>query len=237
MEEAIAARIAALDWRQIEAALHDEGCAAAGRLLDSQECAALAALYGDDSPFRSRVVMARHGFGSGEYKYFAYPLPDQVAALRAALYARLVAIANRWQRAFGRAEDFPATHAAYLAACHEAGQDRPTPLMLKYGAGDYNRLHQDVYGPLLFPLQATILLSRPDRDFTGGAFILTEQRARMQSRAESVALDQGEAVIFAVRERPIAAARGVARAVLRHGVSRIRSGTRLTLGIIFHDAA
>ena len=234
---AVADRIAALDWHRIEESLDDEGCAATGPLLDAQQCADLATLYDQEQRFRSRIVMARHAFGSGEYKYFSYPLPETVVGLRENLYARLVAVANRWQRAFGREELFPARHDAYLARCHEAGQTKPTPLLLKYRAGDYNRLHQDVYGPLLFPLQATILLSAPGRDFTGGAFILTEQRARMQSRAETVQLTQGEAVIFAVRERPVASARGTSRALMRHGVSRIREGRRLTLGIIFHDAA
>ena len=237
MAQAIAERVAAFDWHGIEAALDEEGCAAAGRLLEPGECADLQALYDEEAAFRSRITMARHGFGSGEYKYFSYPLPAPVAALRQALYPHLAIVANRWQQAFGRTEVFPARHADYLARCHAAGQNRPTPLLLKYGPGDYNRLHQDVYGPLLFPLQATILLSAPDRDFTGGAFILTEQRARMQSRAETMPLAQGEAVIFAVRERPVAATRGTSRAMMRHGVSRIRSGTRLTLGIIFHDAA
>jgi hypothetical protein len=237
MAQAIAERVAALDWQRIETELEQEGCAAAGRLLAPGECAGLQALYDEQAPFRSRIVMARHGFGSGEYKYFAYPLPALVASLRQALYPRLAPVANRWSRALGRADAFPSQHADYLARCHTAGQTRPTPLLLKYGPGDYNRLHQDVYGPLLFPLQATILLSDPARDFTGGAFIVTEQRARMQSRAETVPLAQGEAVIFAVRERPVPATRGTSRAILRHGVSRIRSGARLALGIIFHDAA
>ena len=237
MGDAIGDRVAALDWRRIAAALDEDGCAAAARLLTDADCAELAALYDEAARFRSRVVMARHGYGSGEYKYFAYPLPATVAALRQSLYRHLAPIANRWQRALGRDALFPATHRAYLALCHASGQTKPTPLMLKYGAGDYNRLHQDVYGPLLFPLQATILLSAPGRDFAGGAFIVTEQRARMQSRAETVPLALGEAVIFAVRERPVATARGTGRAILRHGVSRIREGARLTLGIIFHDAA
>jgi len=237
MAESVADRIAALDWREIEAQLEEEGCAATGTLLTEAECDALVSLYEEEARFRSRIVMARHAYGSGEYKYFCYPLPALVAEMRAALYPPLVPLANRWQRALGREESFPASHKSYLARCHEAGQKRPTPLLLKYGPGDYNRLHQDVYGPLLFPLQATILLSEPERDFTGGAFILTEQRARMQSRAETVPLRRGEAVLFAVRERPVASARGTSRAILRHGVARIRSGRRLTLWIIFHDAA
>jgi hypothetical protein len=237
MADIIADRIAALDWRAMAASLDEDGCVATGPLLTGAECAALRALYDEEAAFRSRIVMARHGFGSGEYKYFRYPLPGSVAALRTALYRRLAPIANRWQQAFGRAALFPPTHKAYLTLCHDAGQARPTPLLLKYGPGDYNRLHQDVYGPLLFPLQATILLSEPERDFSGGAFIVTEQRPRMQSRAETVPLARGEGVVFAVRERPVAGARGTGRAILRHGVSRVHSGDRMTLGIIFHDAA
>jgi hypothetical protein len=226
-----------LDWAGIAAALDAEGHAVVGPLLGPAECAALAAAYDDDALFRSRVVMARHGFGQGEYKYFAYPLPETVAALRTALYPPLAAVANRWNERLGEAARFPADHAAYLARCHKAGQKRPTPLLLRYGPGDYNRLHQDLYGELVFPLQATVLLSDPVRDFTGGEFVLTEQRPRMQSRAEIVPLRQGEAVIFAVNRRPARGTRGVYRVTLRHGVSRVRSGTRFTLGIIFHDAA
>jgi hypothetical protein len=233
----IDAQVAALDWRRIEAALDEAGCAVVGPLLAPAECAALAASYGDDALFRSRVVMARHGFGRGEYRYFAYPLPEPVAALRRALYPPLAAIANRWAAALGDAARYPADHAAYLARCHDAGQTRPTPLLLSYGAGDYNRLHQDLYGELVFPLQVTVLLSDPEADFAGGEFVLTEQRPRMQSRAEVVTLRRGEAVIFPVRYRPVAGTRGFSRAVMRHGVSRLRSGTRLTLGIIFHDAS
>jgi hypothetical protein len=228
---------AAADWAGVAAALDAEGHAVIGPLLAPAECAALAAAYDDDRLFRSRVVMARHGFGQGEYKYFAYPLPETVAALRRALYPPLAAIANRWNERLGEATRFPAEHEAYLARCREAGQKRPTPLLLRYGPGDYNRLHQDLYGDLVFPLQATILLSDPARDFTGGEFVLTEQRPRMQSRAEVVPLGQGQAVIFAVNRRPVSGARGVYRATLRHGVSRVRTGKRLTLGIIFHDAA
>ena len=227
----------ALDWAGVAAALDAEGYAVIGPLLTPAECAALAAAYVDDSLFRSRVVMARHGFGQGEYKYFAYPLPAKVAALRDALYPPLAAIANRWNEMRGEAARFPPNHAAYLARCRKAGQRRPTPLLLRYGPRDYNRLHQDLYGELVFPLQATVLLSDPARDFTGGEFVLTEQRPRMQSRAEVVPLRQGEAVIFAVNQRPVQGTRGVYRVTMRHGVSRVRSGRRLTLGIIFHDAA
>ena len=234
---AIAERIAALDWPRLEASLDAEGCAATGALLTRSECAGLVALYDEAAAFRSRVVMARHGFGRGEYKYFDYPLPPLVAALRGALYARLAPLAERWQRALGRDETYPAEQAGYLARCHAAGQRKATPLLLKYGAGDYNRLHQDLYGTLAFPLQATLLLSAPGADFSGGEFVLTEQRARMQSRVEVVSLAQGEAVLCAVRERPVAGSRGTGRAILRHGVSRVRSGARVTLGIIFHDAA
>jgi hypothetical protein len=229
--------VGALDWTGIAATLDAEGHAVVGPLLGPAECAALATAYDDERLFRSRVVMARHGFGQGEYKYFAYPLPEPVAALRTALYPPLAAVANRWNERLGEAARFPAEHEAYLARCHKAGQKRPTPLLLRYAPGDYNRLHQDLYGELVFPLQATILLSDPARDFTGGEFVLTEQRPRMQSRAEVVPLKQGEAVIFAVNHRPVEGAHGVYRVTMRHGVSRVRSGARLTLGIIFHDAA
>jgi hypothetical protein len=194
-------------------------------------------MYADDDRFRSRVVMERHGFGRGEYKYFRYPLPPLVAELRRTLYARLPPIANRWNAALGIDVRYPAEHPAFIARCHAAGQNKPTPLLLRYGAGDYNCLHQDLYGEHVFPLQATILLSRPERDFAGGEFVLTEQRPRVQSRAEVVALRQGDAVVFAVRHRPVQGARGVYRVTMRHGVSRVRRGNRHTLGIIFHDAA
>ena len=230
-------RVAALDWDRIAADLDARGCALAGPLLIPDECAAIAGGYADADAFRSRVVMARHGFGSGEYKYYAYPLPALVASLRASLYPPLAAVANRWEQALGHPTRFPAGHAAFLQQCHESGQARPTPLLLQYGAGDYNCLHQDLYGPLHFPLQAAILLSRPDQDFTGGAFVLTEQRPRMQSRAEVVPLAQGEAVLFAVNQRPVQGARGAYRVTMRHGVSRVLSGSRHTLGVIFHDAA
>jgi hypothetical protein len=232
---AIAERVAALDWAALGEALDGYGAATTGALLTPAECAALAALYAEEARFRSRVVMARHGFGRGEYKYLAYPLPPLVAALRDALYPRLAAIANRWNAALGRRKRFPPTHAAYLARCRRAGQAKPTPLILRYGPGDYNCLHRDLYGDEVFPLQATILLSDPAA-FSGGEFLLTEQRPRMQSRAEVVTLGQGEAAIFPVMDRPVAGTRGTYRVAMRHGVSRLRSGERLTLGIIFHDA-
>src|SRR5262249_49544817 len=225
-----------LDWTRIAGELDAYGCAVAGPLLAAEDCAALAARYDDDARFRSRIVMARHGFGRGEYKYFAYPLPGEGAALRAALYPPLAAIANRWNEQMGIATRYPDAHAAYLARCHAAGQTKPTPLLLRYGAGDYNCLHQDLYGEHVFPLQVTLLLSRPGEDFSGGEFLLTEQRPRMQSRAEVVPLAQGEAVIFPVHHRPVAGPRGTYRVNMRHGVSRLRAGRRHTLGIIFHDA-
>ena len=224
-------------WPDAYAHLDDCGWAMLPGLLDSGECAALARLYDDDSPFRSRIVMARHGFGRGEYRYFAYPLPPIVAALRTALYPRLAPVANRWSAAMKVAMVYPDAHDAFVAQCHAAGQTRPTPLLLRYRAGDFNALHQDLYGPLAFPLQVAILLSEPERDFTGGEFVLTEQRPRMQSRAEVVPLRQGDGVIFAVHNRPVAGTRGTYRANLKHGVSRVRSGLRHTVGIIFHDAA
>ena len=228
---------AQIDWMHAMADLDAYGCAVIGPLLNPAACAALIGLYDDDARFRSRVVMARHGFGRGEYKYFADPLPDTVAALRRALYLRLAPIANRWNAAMGIDVRYPPEHTAFLARCHEAGQSRPTPLLLKYGPGDYNCLHQDIYGAHVFPLQVAILLSDPARDFTGGEFVLTEQRPRMQSRAEVVPLTRGMGVVFAVRERPVQGTRGVYRVTMRHGVSRVRSGERWTLGIIFHDAA
>ncbi len=229
--------IATLDWARIGAELDAFGCATTGPLLDAAACADLAALYDREEGFRSRIVMARHGFGRGEYKYFANPLPDRVAALRTGFWPHLAPIANRWNEAMGLAPRFPADHAGFLARCHAAGQTRPTPLLLRYGAGDYNCLHQDLYGEHVFPLQVAVLLSAPGRDFTGGEFVLTEQRPRMQSRAEVVPLAQGEGVIFAVHHRPVQGTRGTYRVTLRHGVSRIRSGRRHTLGVIFHDAA
>ncbi|HWT10137.1 MAG TPA: 2OG-Fe(II) oxygenase [Roseomonas sp.] len=230
-------RIAALDWARIGADLDAFGCATTGVLLDPAECAAIAGLYDREEGFRSRIVMARHGFGRGEYKYFAAPLPDAVAGLRAGFWPHLAPIANRWNEAMGLAPRFPDRHAEFLARCHAAGQTRPTPLLLRYGEGDYNCLHQDLYGEHVFPLQVAILLSAPGRDFSGGEFVLTEQRPRMQSRAEVVPLAQGEGVVFAVHHRPVQGTRGTYRVNLRHGVSRIRSGRRHTLGVIFHDAA
>ena len=206
-------------------------------MLDPATCRALEELYDQDSPFRKRIVMERHGYGRGEYKYFAYPLPAAVADLRTRMYPPLASVANQWRRALGMDEDFPATLDEYLARCHAAGQTRATPLLLRYGRDGFNCLHQDLYGDLVFPMQMVILLSDPDRDFTGGEFMLVEQRPRAQSRGEVVRLRQGEAVIFPVRERPVRGARGYHRVVMRHGVSRILSGNRHTLGIIFHDAA
>jgi hypothetical protein len=232
----LAIPIGAIDWARIAADLDAHGCATTGRLLSAQQCTELAATYATDAPFRSRVVMARHGFGRGEYKYFAYPLPEPVAVLRAALYPPLADIANRWNQAMAIDLRYPREHASYLARCREAGQAKPTPLLLQYGAGDYNCLHQDLYGEHVFPLQVTLLLSQPGEDFTGGEFVLTEQRPRMQSRAEIVPLAQGEAVIFPVHHRPVQGSRGIYRVNMRHGVSRLRSGHRHTLGIIFHDA-
>ena len=229
-------RIDGIDWQRVEADLDAEGSAPIEGVLAPAECAALAALYPIDAAFRSRVVMARHGFGRGEYRYFAYPLPALVAALRSGVYPRLAPIANRWHAAMGMGTRFPAAHAEYIARCHAAGQTRPTPLLLQYGVDDYNCLHQDLYGEHVFPLQVAILLSEPGRDFEGGEFVLTEQRPRMQSRAEVVPLVQGDAVAFAVHHRPVQGTRGPYRVNLRHGVSRVRSGHRHTVGVIFHDA-
>jgi hypothetical protein len=232
----IAARVAAIDWEQAEGDLDAQGCAVLKGLLLRDECSTLASLYPDDQHFRSRVVMGRHGFGRGEYKYFSYPLPSVIAELRPALYARLCGIANRWNEAMGIDIRYPGDHGAFLKRCHAAGQARPTPLLLQYATGDYNCLHQDLYGEHVFPLQVAILLSEPGRDFRGGEFVLTEQRPRMQSRAEVVPLLQGDAVAFAVHHRPVRGTRGFYRVNLRHGVSRIRSGHRHTVGVIFHDA-
>ncbi len=226
----------AIDWQGVAQQLHDFGYALVPDLLTPDECQDLVALYGDEGRFRSRVVMARHNFGRGEYKYFAYPLPKPVAQLRSALYPPLASIANDWHEVLGLPLRFPTKHSVFLRRCHEAGQTRPTPLLLRYGAGDYNCLHQDLYGEQVFPIQATVLLSRPDGDFTGGEFVLTEQRPRMQSRAEVVPLGQGHAVLFAVSQRPVRGARGSYRVTMRHGVSRVLSGHRMTLGLIFHDA-
>jgi hypothetical protein len=229
-------RLDTLDWDAITAGLGEFGCAVIQSVLPPDECEALSALYGSEELFRSRIVMARHGFGKGEYKYFAYPLPPVIAELRSGLYPHLAAIANRWNELLDDAAPYPATHAEYLERCHAAGQTRPTPLLLQYGPGDYNCLHQDLYGELVFPLQVAFLLSEPGADFTGGEFVLTEQRPRMQSRAEVVPLSQGDGVIFPVHHRPVKGTRGVYRVNMRHGVSRLRSGHRHTLGIIFHDA-
>lgn len=228
-------RDAAVDWDRVSRDLDDYGCAVLERLLPPAECRALAQLYPDEARFRSRVVMARHGFGRGEYQYFRYPLPEPIGALRGAAYARLAPIANRWNEAMGLDQRYPTEHAEYLARCHAAGQRKPTPLLLRYEAGDFNCLHQDLYGEHVFPLQLAILLSEPGRDFTGGEFVMTEQRPRMQSRAEVVPLRQGDGVVFAVHHRPVRGTRGTYRVNLRHGVSRIRSGRRHTVGIIFHD--
>jgi uncharacterized protein len=232
----IASRVDAIDWAEVSHDLDAQGCTVLKQLLTPEECRALAALYPDDSRFRSRVVMGRHGFGRGEYKYFSYPLPDPIAELRPALYARLHGVANRWNEAMGIDIRYPDQHDAFLKRCHAAGQTRPTPLLLQYDADDYNCLHQDLYGEHVFPLQVAILLSEPDIDFTGGEFVLTEQRPRMQSRPEVVPLRRGDAVAFAVHVRPVQGTRGFYRVNLRHGVSRIRSGHRHTLGVIFHDA-
>jgi hypothetical protein len=232
----LASHVDTLDWPHITAELDTQGCAVLKGLLTPDQCRAVAALYPDDANFRSRIVMGRHGFGRGEYKYFSYPLPDLIAELRPALYAHLQGVANSWNEAMGIDIRYPLAHAAFLKRCHGAGQARPTPLLLQYEAGDFNCLHQDLYGEHVFPIQVAILLSEPGRDFTGGEFVLTEQRPRMQSRAEVVPLAQGDAVAFAVHHRPVQGTRGTYRVNLRHGVSRIRSGQRHTLGVIFHDA-
>jgi uncharacterized protein len=231
-----AGRAAALDWPRIFKDLDAQGRAMIERLLSPDECRSVAELYPEDERFRSRVVMARHGFGRGEYKYFAYPLPDLIAGLRTALYPHLAEVANRWNEAMRIDVRYPSDHAEFLDRCHRAGQLRPTPLLLRYGPGDYNCLHQDLYGEHAFPLQVAILLSEPGRDFTGGEFVLTEQRPRLQSRPEVVPLRQGDAVVFAVHHRPVRGTRGTYRVNLRHGVSRLRSGRRHTVGVIFHDA-
>jgi hypothetical protein len=230
-------RVHGADWARIAEGLDADGHALIPDLLTGEECSALAALYPVDARFRSRIVMARHGYGRGEYRYFEYPLPGLVAELRSAFYPELVRVANRWNAALGVEAEYPDRHDEYLARCHAAGQRRPTPLLLRYGAGDYNCLHQDLYGAEAFPLQVAILLSRPGRDFAGGEFVLTEQRPRRQSRVSVVPLTQGDAVVFAVHQRPVQGTRGVYRVNLRHGVSLVRSGERHTLGVIFHDAS
>jgi hypothetical protein len=229
-------RVDEFDWQRIATDLDQQGNALMEQLLSPEECRRIAGLYSDDNIFRSRVVMERHGFGRGEYKYFAYPLPELLSELRTAVYPHLVSIANRWNEAMGMDARYPERHADFLKCCHMAGQTRPTPLLLQYGAGDYNCLHQDLYGERVFPLQLAILLSNPDHDFTGGEFVMTEQRPRMQSRPMVVPLRQGDGVIFAVHNRPVQGRRSTYRVNLRHGVSRIGSGQRYTAGIIFHDA-
>jgi hypothetical protein len=223
-------------WKNVARDLDAQGSAVIEHLLSAEECRAISALYPQDDLFRSRVVMARHGFGRGEYKYFSYPLPDRLAELRGTIYPHLVPIANRWNSAMGIGIQYPEKHEDFLERCHTAGQLKPTPLLLQYETGDYNCLHQDLYGEHVFPLQVAILLSAPGSDFEGGEFVMTEQRPRMQSRAEVVPLRQGDGVVFAVHHRPVAGTRGVYRVNLRHGVSRVRSGRRHTLGVIFHDA-
>ena len=230
------ARVAAYDWRALAGELDNYGCAVLPKLLSPEECRAIAALYSDESHFRSHVIMARHGFGKGEYRYFKYPLPDLLGSMRTALYPHLASVANEWNGRMGLDERYPNDHTAFLKQCNDAGQTRPTPLLLQYVPGDFNCLHQDLYGELAFPIQVAILLSEPWKEFTGGEFVLTEQRPRMQSRVEVVPLLQGDAVAFAVHNRPVQGSKGNYRVNLRHGVSRLRSGMRHTVGIIFHDA-
>ena len=229
-------RLDANDWSSVTAHLDAHGWAIINNLLDADQCRTITALYEDDSRFRSQVVMSRHGFGQGEYKYFSYPLPAIIADLRPKLYGRLASLANHWNEAMGVAVRYPPTHAEFITRCHEAGQTRPTPLLLQYGSGDYNCLHQDLYGEHVFPMQVTFLLSEPEHDFAGGEFVLVEQRPRMQSRAMVVPLRLGDGVILAVNQRPVKGSRGKYRVYLRHGVSEVRSGCRHTLGVIFHDA-
>ncbi|PMY68843.1 MULTISPECIES: 2OG-Fe(II) oxygenase [Pseudomonas] len=229
-------RLACLDWASIEQQLDQDGSAVIGNLLSAEQCHELGSLYPHSELFRSRVVMARHGFGRGEYQYFAYPLPQRVAELRGQFYPRLAPLANRWNQLMNIPVQYPPRHEDFLQRCHAAGQQRPTPLLLQYGPQDYNCLHQDLYGDNVFPLQVAILLSRPGIDFTGGEFVITEQRPRMQSRPQVIGLKQGDALIFAVHHRPVAGVRGHYRVTLRHGVSRLHSGRRHTLGVIFHDA-
>jgi hypothetical protein len=235
--DALPARVDALDWAAIEAELDRQGCAIIPQLVPDADCDAITALYQQEACFRSRVIMSRHGYGRGEYQYFAYPLPGPIAALRTTLYPRFVPLANRWNLLMKSAVQFPDDHAAFIERCHGAGQTRPTPLLLRYETDDFNCLHQDLYGEHVFPLQVTILLSQPGRDFTGGEFVMTEQRPRMQSRPLVIPLQKGDAVVFAVHQRPVAGRRGFHRVNMRHGVSRVLSGLRHTAGIIFHDAA
>jgi hypothetical protein len=234
---ALRERVASVDWLRVGADLDACGAAVVAGLLDPGTCAALAARYDEPALFRSRIAMARHGFGRGEYRYFAYPLPEPVAALRELLYPRLVPVADRWNEAMGVDVRYPPEHAAFLARCRAAGQARPTPLLLRYEAGDYNCLHQDLYGEHVFPLQVVVLLARPGVDFEGGEFVMTEQRPRMQSRPMVVPLRQGDAAVIAVNQRPVQGARGVYRVAMRHGVSTVRAGRRHVLGVVFHDAA
>ncbi len=236
VKEREVAQSISVDWKAVEVSLDAKGFAIMPRLLSPEACAAVAAMYPEDDRFRSHIHMARHGFGRGEYKYFAYPLPEPIGTLRTTLYPELTRIANRWNTEMGIDVQYPKTHAEFLKRCHDAGQTRPTSLLLQYVAGDYNCLHQDLYGEHVFPLQVAILLSEPGRDFEGGEFVLTEQRPRMQSRAAVVSLRQGDAVVFAVHHRPVRGTRGTYRVNLRHGVSEILRGRRHTVGIIFHDA-
>jgi hypothetical protein len=230
------ARVSQYDWETLSEELSGNGCAVIEKLLSPEECQQITALYPQEAHFRSHIHMSRHGFGKGEYRYFKYPLPDLVGGFRTALYPHLAGMANNWNERMGIDQRYPVRHVEFLKTCREHGQNRPTPLLLKYVAGDFNCLHQDLYGELAFPLQATILLSEPGRDFVGGEFVLTEQRPRMQSRVEVVPLRQGDAVIFAVHNRPVRGTKGNYRVNLRHGVSRVRTGMRHTVGIIFHDA-
>ncbi|HEY3658313.1 MAG TPA: 2OG-Fe(II) oxygenase [Steroidobacteraceae bacterium] len=229
-------RVAVYDWQAVAAELNTDGHAVIRKLLTPRECAEIAGLYAHEEHFRSRVIMARHGFGKGEYRYFKYPLPGLLQSLRTALYRRFAPVANEWNERMGNETRYPQAHSGYLAACHDAGQLRPTPLLLQYESGDYNCLHQDLYGDLAFPIQVAILLSEPGRDFTGGEFVVTEQRPRMQSRVQVVALSRGDAVVFAVNDRPVKGVKRDYRVKMRHGVSRVLSGRRHTAGIIFHDA-
>jgi uncharacterized protein len=235
-EQPVSAGASPVAWERVTEELNAAGAAVLPGLLDAAQCRALAKLYADESLFRSRIVMSRHGFGRGEYQYFRYPLPPLVAKLRRSLYPRLVPVANRWNEAMGVAVRYPPRHEEFIQRCHATGQTRPTPLLLKYHVEDYNCLHQDLYGEHVFPLQVTVLLSQPGEDFEGGEFVLTEQRPRMQSRAEVISLRQGDAAVFAVNHRPAQGTRGLYRVKLRHGVSRVRCGERYTLGVIFHDA-
>lgn len=234
--QAADARVSQYDWEKLSGELNGNGCVVVGKLLSTKECRQIATMYPEEEHFRSHVHMARYGFGKGEYRYFKYPLPDLLDGLRTALYPPLANVANDWNKQLGIEQRYPSRHAQFLKVCHAHGQKRPTPLLLQYGPGDFNCLHQDLYGDLAFPLQLTILLSEPGRDFTGGEFVLTEQRPRMQSRVEVVPLHQGDAVIFAVHNRPVKGTKGNYRVNLRHGVSRVRTGMRHTVGIIFHDA-